>query len=496
MNNLIKRMKDKPLVFAYLLIFIALSVLCYLFPYTGDDWAWGSALGLERLSTWFDNYSGRYFGNLIVLALTRSNILKTFVMSGTITGIIVLINKITKEQKGAVWIITLLLAFMPVGVLKQSIVWTSGFSNYSTSIFLILVYIYYSRSIFENEKPHYAFWHIIPISLLGFASALIVEHVTIYSVLLAIFVIIYSFIKFKKVHISFVSYFVGTIAGTALMFSNSVYHSVVEGNDEYRTIGGEGGILSIVKNALNAYFDVIALQGFFENFVLNIILAMVCAVVWHCMKNKISSKLATLGKISLVVIFMYAGFSLMYGVGRLVPDRRYKLLQGVATLVFILAMFVFLLVLSLEKNKKMKILFLFFSTGCLIAPLFVVKPIGYRCFFAAYVVMILLILELYSNVDEDVKARISDYSKTALVVSVVGLMYLLYVYSSIYVSNVHRVEKAQADSETKTVIEVRKLPYSDYVWCSDLQDDIWKDRFKAFNGIDEDVKIKVVERKQ
>ena len=80
------------------LLFFVLCALCFLYPYTGDDWAWGSSIGIERLNTWFDNYSGRYFGNLIVLALTRSNILKTSVMSACITLIVWMITK-TNEGK-------------------------------------------------------------------------------------------------------------------------------------------------------------------------------------------------------------------------------------------------------------------------------------------------------------------------------------------------------------------------------------------------------------
>ena len=49
------------------LLFVVLCALCFLYPYTGDDWAWGSSIGIERLKTWFDNYRGGYFGNLIVL---------------------------------------------------------------------------------------------------------------------------------------------------------------------------------------------------------------------------------------------------------------------------------------------------------------------------------------------------------------------------------------------------------------------------------------------
>lgn len=495
MKNMVNKIKTNPLPFAYFVIFVALLILCSLFPYTGDDWAWGSALGIERLKTWFDNYSGRYVGNLIVLALTRSNILKTVAMSGTVTGIIALINNITKKQRGAVWIITLLLVFMPVGLLKQSIVWTSGFANYSTSIFFILLYIYYSCGIYEKEPPKYPLWHILPMFVLGFVSSLIVEHITLYSVVLAIFVLVYAIVKFKKVYASFVSYLAGTVGGTVLMFSNSVYHSVVSGNDGYRTIG-DNGIVSTVKRAFSAYLDTISPEGFFKNFVLNVFIAAVCVILWHSLKNKLSLKTRIIGELSLTVIVMYAGFSLMFGVGRLYPDERYKLLQGFATAVYILAMFVFLVVLPLTGDKKAKILFMYFSIGCMIAPLFVVTPIGSRCFFASYVMMIALVVELFSNVDDVVKQSVAKYSKTAMIVSLVGLLYLLYVYSSIYVANVHRIEKAKIDSQTKTVIKVKKLPYEDYVWCSQLQNDEWKNRFKAFNGIDKNVKIKVVERKK
>ena len=84
--------------FRYIVTFIILIFLCWMFPYTGDDWAWGSSIGIERLNTWFDNYSGRYVGNLIVLALTRSNLLKTITMAFMLTGIIYFVEKLTREN--------------------------------------------------------------------------------------------------------------------------------------------------------------------------------------------------------------------------------------------------------------------------------------------------------------------------------------------------------------------------------------------------------------
>ena len=55
------------------------------------------------------------------------------------------------------------------------------------------------------------------------------------------------------------------------------------------------------------------------------------------------------------------------------------------------------------------------------------------------------------------------------------------------------MDKAKADAETQSVIEVKQLPYNHYVWCSDLYDTIWKDRFKLFNGINENIEIEQIQ---
>ena len=200
MNNKISKQNSKqlPLLAVYAVIFVALLVLCSLFPYSGDDWAWGSSIGLERLSNWFDNYSGRYAGNLIVLALTRSNVLKTVTMATCLTGIVSLLNKITGNQKNAVYLISSVMLLMPVPMLRQAVVWTSGFANYTTSIFLMLIYICYVRGIYEDELPKYPIWHAVPMLLLGFVGSMIVEHITIYSLVLGLYVILFVLIKFKK----------------------------------------------------------------------------------------------------------------------------------------------------------------------------------------------------------------------------------------------------------------------------------------------------------
>lgn len=494
MNNKISKQNSKqlPLLAVYAVIFVALLVLCSLFPYSGDDWAWGSSIGLERLSNWFDNYSGRYAGNLIVLALTRSNVLKTVTMATCLTGIVSLVNKITGNQKNAVYLISSVMLLMPVPMLRQAVVWTSGFANYTTSIFLMLIYICYVRGIYEDELPKYPIWHAVPMLLLGFVGSMIVEHITIYSLVLGLYVILFVLIKFKKLVASHIAFFVGAVAGALTMFSNSVYHSVATGEDGYRTMG-DGGIVGTVKRALNAYLNTIMPEGFLDNFVLNVVLAGMCVVLWICVRKFISKKLVRIiGEMSLAVIVMFASLSVMNAVSGVKATGFLTKCEGLATLVYIVAMGVFLLVLPLEINKRVKLLFYYLSVGCMIAPLFVVTPIGSRCFFAPYVMMLVLALDIYANVNEEVREKISKALRVTVLTAFVAFAFLFYVYFVIHTADVKRVEKAVQDSQTQSVIEVKRLPYNDYVWCSDVKDKVWKDRFKLFNGIDKSVEIQQV----
>lgn len=490
MDKLTKRNSNRNLIITYAIIFVLLFLLCLLFPYSGDDWAWGSQIGIDRLNKWFDNYSGRYFGNLIVLALTRSNLLKAVTMSFCLTGIIAIVNKLTGRQKNGVFIISTVLLFMPVALLRQAVVWTSGFANYTTSIFLTLIYICYVNNIYDTEKPKNSVISALPLAVLGFANTLIVEHLTIYNVLLAIYVIVFTFIKFKKIYIQYVSYFIGTIAGTALMFSNSVYRSVADGSDKYRTIGSEDGI--IVK-ALKAYFGTIASEGFINNIVLNLFLIGTCIVIWFMIKDRLSKKAKVFGTLSIAVMTAFAASSLMIKISGVQAHKLLILAEGAATAVYILAFIVFLFVLPFDINRKLKLFFILGSTGCMIAPLLVVTPIGSRCFFAPYVMMLYLGMEFYSLFDEDIKRKCDKISKAAIITAAVGLIYLFYIYGTIAVSNNARIEKAQQDVQNGIEkIQIEELPYKEYVWYSELDEKVWKRRFKLFYDIDKHIKIEYI----
>lgn len=478
------------------LLFVVLCALCFLYPYTGDDWAWGSSIGIERLNTWFDNYSGRYFGNLIVLALTRSNILKTIVMSACITLIVWMITKTNEGKWQMATLVTILIFTAPKAVIRQSIVWTAGFSNYTTSIVLILLYGLFVRNLFiEDGKKHSNVW-AIPMLILGFLTTLIVEHVTILAVIMAVYIIAFNFIKNRKIELSHVAYFVGTIAGTATMFSNSVYSSIGSGSDGYRTVGAsEGGT---VERIITNYFDVIGKEMLFDNIVLCVVMAIVVLIAFIQHHDKLESNMAKI--VSCISLTLVMG-TLVYGIVTRVDTEwiynwKYgKYLDGVFNVIFWISLFVLVLSLFKDKYVKYRLSFILGCIACVSGPLLMVTPIGPRCFFATFVLTIWFIAEVCNlvNINEDIYGILTKMEIAALVI-VMGMQFA--VYAPVYKADRARLDKVRkAESEGKSEVTIQRLPYEGYIHAPSPSEEIWEYRYKLFYNISQDLKIKVVEHK-
>ena len=156
---------------------VLFCVMCRFIPYTDDDLRWGSAMGVSRLKNFFDGYGGRYLGYLIIMTLTRSEILKTVFM-------------------GAV--LTLLCFLSPLPMFSQTVGWVSGYANYVTSVTFTMIYMAWFLRFLKQKEPKKCVVQVALLALLGLANTLIVEHFTIYNVVLAAVTAVYSYRKFGK----------------------------------------------------------------------------------------------------------------------------------------------------------------------------------------------------------------------------------------------------------------------------------------------------------
>ena len=84
------------------ILFVFLCLLSFVFPYSGDDWAWGTREGEELLAKGFVDYNGRYAGNLMEMAATRSRPLRALMEGALLTAIPALITALSDRKKKTV----------------------------------------------------------------------------------------------------------------------------------------------------------------------------------------------------------------------------------------------------------------------------------------------------------------------------------------------------------------------------------------------------------
>ena len=164
-------------------LFLLLSALALLFPPSGDDWAWGSSVGIERLHEHFADYNGRYLGNLAVLLLTRTPWLTPFVVAGTLCLLLrLLVESAGIRKLGGYLTGAALLVAMPHGEWRQTVVWVSGFSNYTLAGGCLLVFVLSIQR--DWTKPgRIPAPALVVVFLFAVASQLFIEHVTVFILL-------------------------------------------------------------------------------------------------------------------------------------------------------------------------------------------------------------------------------------------------------------------------------------------------------------------------
>lgn len=482
-----------PAVCFFILFFIGALAFSFLVPYQHDDWAWGGQIGLDRLASRFDNYSGRYAGNLIILALTRSVVLHSFVMAAFFTGIIWLIYKITGSEKNGYVIASVLLLLMPLSLFSQSVAWVSGFANYVTSATFALVYIYATADMYGERSPGNSAAKAAGFAVLGFVSSLIVEHITLYCIVLAVYVIVFIFIRYRKVLVQNVAYLAGTAAGALLMFSNSCYSSVRSGEDAYRSVGSS--LTDTVKLMVKNYHAIVK-YGVINNVVLNVVIAVLAVALFVTFKKKYKNRTArALSEITVCIAAGFAVFSFMICIAHNDVTTAVKCIYFLFTAGYAASLLVFFFLLPVDRIRKTRLIFFLMSIAVMAAPLLVVSPVSERCFYPTYVMFTALAVEMYANLSTSVKEKV-DRCKTAgeCAAATAGL-YLILIFAVITGANNKRIRKfrSEIDSGSRSV-EVQRLPYEEYMHFSSPETEEWNGRYKMYYGIPEDVEVVFTER--
>ena len=446
MKKLISQIKNNKNI---IIIFILVLLISCTFLCVGDDWAWGTGVGIERLNNWFKDYNGRYLSNLLIILISRLDSLRILTTAITTTLIIVYLKKVSNTKKDVYPLIFLLIFSTPINIFKNTIAWASGFVNYVLPILLVLIFLNYIKRI-NTKEINNKFTHTIFMFILGIASCLIVEHITIYCVALIIFVNIYYFIKYKKISKLLVSYSIGVIIGTTIMFSNGAYLKVATGEDFYRTAATS---VSFIEKISTTFFDTIYINLIFNNYIVNIIISIL--LIYITLQNENKHK-----KLLKAISLIPSSYTLYTILKIINPNWNIfgnltTIFEGITTIIYCLAvLYITIFNNTSKKYQKEKLAFILISVVIIAGPLLVVTPVTPRCFFPCYIMICLYIIQLIKYL----KVYKNKYNYIITSISIMFYIFWLSITSYNMLNNIRRDNYINEQiKKGATKIEIYKL---------------------------------------
>lgn len=441
-------------------------LLSFFFPFSCDDFYWGSkSLSFSTIKEIYNDLflNGRWLGNFVAIFISHNHLIKASVVSIVITLIIYLIDK---HEKISLWIFLILILLMPVNRFTQVIIWGSGFSNYMISTLLFISVYYLMKKYYK--KTNSKWYEKIGIFIVTILNSLVVENITVGTLMILFIYNLIHFIKNKKVNINLIIMFIGTIIGAVIMFIHPCYVNLIFGttiNDRYIP-QSSSTLFSTIKNNL---FDGIFVNLINENILLNGFILFVFFYLY--LKGKLKNITGVISFYLLTVMTILGGLLKFNIYNMFVIDILY------------LINYFYLIYKLVRFNKEIWEIILLII--CVILPLVFIHPLGERLFFLPYVLVIILMFRVLS-INEVV---IKDYVWLKIFTLILYVL-LLYVNIENYRCEVKRDNYIKNNLDKK-IIEVNGYKYPKYVWFDKIDGEYFGRYYDLYHDYDEKIRYEI-----
>jgi hypothetical protein len=465
--------------------FILLTILAFLFPPSGDDWAWGSQIGIDRLHVLFADYNGRYVANLIVIALTRLPLIAPFVVAATLSAILFLIVQISRNRTAWGYALTSALVLaMPHFLWSQTISWLSGFVNYTLSTLLVLIF---ARAVQADWRGAFSGSRATPLrvagtTLLAFLAGQFMENVTLFFVVASIVLLPMRKRFLGRVSADAWAWAAGSLCGAVAMFSNEAYQRAFGGGG-YQQVSG-------IRRSVTKLLDPVSQFAIIDNLALNLALASaVLLLVSLHVRSRGGARM--LVPLILVSAFIAIAFALNRAEALTVVPPAWRESGGLAALLLVAS----LLAVSgaLSKQRRILLLASVAAVLVLVGPLAFVNPIGPRLFLVTYVILLVIVNVLFAEVTEKIgRSAVSGLAALATALTVGLLCGYFVIFISNSVVSADRLALIRRDvAEGQRHVSVPRLPFPGYMQAPEPTEGVWATRYKLFYGLPSDLKIEL-----
>lgn len=360
--------------------------------------------------------------------------------------------------------------------------WLAGcIRKFCSSCDLVPDLFFLTEQTYDGIVPQCTGLMTLFLLLLGFVTQLFAEHMTVFVVVYAVWMVFLGWMRHKKIYGLYLSYLFGALAGAVVMFSNSAYRNAADGTDSYKHIGFSVGAL--LEQFAGLWDDLLL-----NNWLLNILLAgTVLYLIGKREKNKFA---ATLFGLILCGYGTYSVFHRVnpswYFVGNESLNQWIEVVLGM--------LFVGTVVAGIwrceEKSRRASICMLVLCSVFVAMPLLAANPIGARCFFASYIFQVVALLKLLQDI---LKEKKNLYLPFVCVLTIVLALCVMYLRMFSIVGGTDRIRAQRISSglenhQKELILPI--LPYSDYYWTTIPVNKTWEKRFKEFYHIPQDVAVK------
>ena len=479
----------------WLICFIVFAVFLYIgyqVPYCHDEWQWGLDERVELMKTGFRNYNGRYLGNILALIITRSVLAKAVVLSLGVVWLLHVLYGNVKQNRGEksseinLLLLLCLLFFIlavPSTLFQQSYGWPAAFVNFVPPVILFLIYYNWTEELYRTEKENYTYFQTLAAIPLGIAVQLFSEHITVFVAAYAVWILLYTAVRYKKVYAVQINFLWASIMGAVIMFSNGAYSRAADGTDGYKEIHTTLGGMA------QQFISKIWYHLLLNNWILNIVLAglLLFLIIKKNRKNILSVEMT-------VVFCGYSTYSVFHKIcPEWVFDGNQMLNHGINTALSILFFANVLLCIwqYVDKKERISICILYLSAAVVAMPLLAANPIGARCFYVSYVFQALAAVKLLKFLVE--KAEISFFYPLLVIGMIVCVLAVIYMRMFLAIGQVNHyraelIESGVQQGQKEIVLPI--LPYQEYCWQTVPPNELWAGRFKEFYHIPEDVTVR------
>jgi hypothetical protein len=443
-------------------LFLALFWLCWLFPLTGDDW-FREELGrsihsipdlIQAVVTRWQTTNGRILGNVLAYSAGGRKILRELLRSSiTLAAVAVVSRHWAKGSLAGLLLSAAALLALPRNMFREIYPWAAGFFNYVPPVVLILAALSLADPVFDDQPIQESRPRAVGIFLLGFCGQLFIENDTLYALCAALALLVWYRWRQKKWSPTLIAFFLGAVLGAALLFTSPSYGLISQsGGYELDLSHGLYGL--IITACVNQQTVLTYLLSGCPVVYLSL---TGLGLVWFARSerqwpDKLSAAVLILGCACFTVgqmvslpmwvtppVVLLWGMSMILGCWRWLP-------QG---------------------GRRTRALFFGLSAVVAAVPLLLVTPIGPRCLYLSYVLLLLAAGQMLAALSPAPFSRKKLTAGAAVALAAV-LVFNLWLFLPIHRQEAVRLGALESAMEAQqSTVSIPSFPHGEYLWDAD-----------------------------